>query len=176
MTSSTADNKDITRKCCRISGDSEILRHSPLFSGINPEVIKLLAYLSTRRFFKNGDYLIEQGKKAGEAFLLIDGEVDITVHHRGHEIVLQQVEKNRVIGELSLLAQFLWFFNARASGMVEVLIIDKTAFQKVLDTFPEHKDKLIERIIQLRVDRLVEQTTFMLDKLLNSKGKLKTAI
>jgi CRP-like cAMP-binding protein len=91
-------------------------------------------------------------------------------------LLLQRVEKDWVIGELSLLAQFDWFFNARASGTVEVLVIDRTAFQKVLETFPEHKDRLIERVIQLRVDRLVSQTTFMLDKFLNSDNDLKTAI
>lgn len=176
MTSSTAANKQTAQKCCRISGDFEILRHSPLFSGINHEVVKLLAYLSTRRIFKDGDYLIEQGKKAGQAFLLVEGGIDITVHHRNREILLQHVEKNWVIGELSLLAHFLWFFNARASGTAEVLVIDREAFQKVLEKYPEYKDKLIERIIQLRVDRLVGQTTFMLDKLLDSNGDLKTAI
>lgn len=176
MTSSTAGNKEAAQKCCRISGDSEILRHSPLFSGINHEVVKLFAYLSTRRTFRDGDYLIEQGKKANQAFLLIGGEVEITVHHRNREILLQRVEKNWVFGELSLLAEFLWFFNARASGTVEVLVIDRTAFQKVLEKFPEHKDQLIERVIQLRVDRLAGQTTFMLDKFLNSNGDLKTAI
>ena len=137
----------------------------------------LLAYLSTRRIFHDGDYLIEQGKKAEQAFLLIEGEVDITVHHREREILLQQEGKNRVIGELSLLAQFLWFFNARASGKVEALVIDRTSFQKVLEKFPEYRDKLIERVIKIRVDRLAGQTISMLDRFLNNDGAdLKTAI
>lgn len=137
----------------------------------------LLAYLSTRRIFNNGDLLIEQGKKAEQAFLLIEGKVDITVYHHEREIFLQQEGKNRVIGELSLLAQFLWFFNARASGTVEALIIDRTSFQKVLEKFPEHRDKLIERVIKLRVDLMAGQTISMLDRFLNNNGTdLKTAI
>lgn len=163
--------------CCRLSGDFEILRRFPLFAGINYEVTKLFAYLSTRRTLKTGDYLIEQGKNADKAFLIVKGSVEITVHHRGREIVLQQLTDNAIFGELCLLAQFHWFFNARTADTTDVLIIDRTVFQKVIEKYPEHKDKLVERVIQLRVDRLVDQNTHMLDQILAANTQpIKTAI
>ncbi|MEE4165890.1 MAG: cyclic nucleotide-binding domain-containing protein [Desulfocapsaceae bacterium] len=168
MTSSTTTTEHLNQERSRLSSDFNLLRQSPVFSGIHHDVIKLFAYLSTRRSFKAGDYLIEQGKKANLAFVLVSGSVEITVHHRDREIVLQQLPPGSVFGELALLAQFKWFFNARAVNGAEVIIIDQTAFQKVIEKFPEQKDKLIERVIQIRVSRLENQTTFMLDQLLST--------
>jgi len=75
-----------------------------------------------------------------------------------------------------LLAQFDWFFTIKAVDSVEALIIDRATFQKVLEKFPEHKDTLIERVVQLRVERLIDQTSFMLDKFLSSDQKPATAL
>ncbi len=171
MTSSTTPTEGINQERCRLSSDFSLLRQSQVFSGIHHDVVKLFAYLSAHRSLKKGDYLIEQGKKAHQAFILINGAVEISVHHREKEIILQQLKPGSVFGELALLAQFNWFFSARAASDVEVIIIDQTAFQKVIEKFPEQKDKLIERVIQIRINRLESQTTFMLDQLLSAGGK-----
>ncbi len=160
-------DKYVNQESCRLSSDFNLLRQSEIFSGVHHDVVKLLAYLSSHRLFQPGAYLIEQRKKANQAFILIRGTVEITVHHRGKEIVLQQLQQGSVFGELALLAEFEWFFNARAVHEAEVIIIDQTAFHKVIEKFPEHKDKLTERIIQIRVKRLESQTTHMLDQFLS---------
>lgn len=171
MSSSTPPDSYVVRSGSRLSSDFELLRHSPVFSGLNPEVVKLFAYLSVHRSYKTGDFLVEQGQKADKAFILVRGSVDITVIHRGHRMTLQRLEKDSFFGELALLAQFKWFFNAQAGDDTEVIIIDRTAFQKVIEKYPEQKDKLIERLVQLRVDRLVNQTSFMLDQTLEDNAK-----
>lgn len=176
MTSLTTTDKYVSQNSCRLSADFEILRRSPVFSGVNLDVVKLFAYLSTHRSYKAGEYLIIQGTKAHQAFLQVTGRVEITVHHRDNEVLLQQLDQGSVFGELALLAQFTWFFNARAAEDLEVIIIDQTVFQKVIEKFPEHKDKLIERVIQIRVDRLAQQTTFMLDQLTSNGSYPRAAM
>jgi hypothetical protein len=44
-------------------------------------------------------------------------------------------------------------------------MIERSSFQKILEKYPDYKDQLIERIVQVRVDHLIDQTNFMLDKL-----------
>lgn len=176
MTSSTTTTENVNQGPGLLSSDFALLRQSPVFSGIHHDVVKLFAYLSAHRSMKAGDYLIEQGKKANQAFILVKGAVEITVHHRHREIVLQQLKPGAVFGELALLAKFNWFFSARAASDAEVIIIDQTAFQKVIEKFPEQKDKLIERVIQIRINRLESQTTFMLDQLLSTGEKPTEAI
>ena len=86
------------------------------------------------------------------------------------------MNKGDFFGELALLAQFDWFFSARAVTEVEALAIERKAFQKILEKYPDHKDVLIERIIQLRVHRLISQTAFMLDKLVLNDANAKASL
>ena len=112
--------------------------------------------------------LIEQGNQADSAFIINDGSIDITITHREREVVLQRLKEGDFFGELALLAQFDWFFSARAATDLQALVIERSSFQKILEKYPEYRDQLIERIVQLRVDRLIDQTNFMLDKLVLS--------
>ena len=164
MSSSTAAEGD-GQNICRLTSDFELLRHSSLFSGLHLDVVKLFAYLSTRRGYRQDDWLIEQDGQADRAFIINHGTVAISVSHKGSEVMLQRLDSGDFFGELALLAQFDWFFSARAVTDVQALVIERTAFKKILEKYPDHKDPLIERIIQLRVDRLKDQTAFMLDKL-----------
>lgn len=174
MNSSTAAETK-NNGICRLSKDFDLLRHTALFAGLNLDVVKLFAYLSNRRTFHHGDLLIEQGKKSQKAFILVDGTVEVSVNHRDKEVTLQQLKDEGFFGELALLAQFDWFFSVRAVTDVEVLSIDRAAFQKVIEKFPHHKDQLIERMIKLRVDRLTNQTALLLDRLQAAEEQLSAA-
>ncbi len=158
---------------CRLSSDFELLRQAPLFAGLQPEVVKLFAYLASHRSYRPGDMLIKQGSKADRAFILVEGEVEVSVYHRERNATLQHLLKPSFFGELALLAQFNWFFSVRAVTQVETLVIERTTFQKVIEKFPHHKDALIERIIKLRIERLVDQTAYMLDRFQFSDNEQK---
>ena len=92
MNSSTAVNSDAPSRS-RLSNDFDLLRRTPFFSGLHLDVIKLLAYLTVHRSYRPGDPLIEQGKKADRAFVLINGSVDVSVLHRGNNVILQQLKE-----------------------------------------------------------------------------------
>ena len=166
MSSSIKPEQSAECSTCQISDDLERLRYSQLFSGLHLDVVKLFAYLSPHRSFKKGDPITIQNTDANEAYIIISGSVEITVEHRGRQITLQRLEKDGFFGELALLARFKWFFGSKAAEDVDVLVIDRNAFQKVIEKYPEYKDKLVERIIQLRIDRLASQTSYMLDQII----------
>lgn len=155
--SATADSK--------INCDFEVLRRSPVFSGADTEVVKLFAYLAKRKKYKPGEYILTKGKGAIEAYYLISGSAEVTTIHHGNEVVLQHINHNTFFGELALLARFNWFFNVRSVTESEVLMISRESFGKVLEKYPEKREKMVEKIVQLRVERLEEQTTFLLDTL-----------
>lgn len=148
---------------CQISCDFKILQNSDVFRSTNTDVVKLFAYLAKRKKHIPGDQLITIGKEANRAFLLLAGEIEITTFHRGKEVVIQQLKKGAFFGELALLAKFNWFFNARAKTDCEVMVIERKCFEKVLEKYPEKRKTISERIVQFRVERLTEQTEFMLD-------------
>lgn len=161
MSLSTTTECDST---CRISRDFDILRKTELFSSTSPEILKLFAYLAKHRRYESGEPIIRQGEKAGSAYFTLKGEVEISTSHKGREVTLQYLKKNSFFGELALLAKFDWFFTARAVNATEVLIIDRESFKKIIEKYPEKKDKIIEKLIQLRISRFEQQNALMLDK------------
>lgn len=176
MNSSTAANPDTSQTSRMMVRDLELLRHTELFGGLNLNMVKLFAYLSVRRSYSGGDLIVEQNQKADKAFILISGKVDVSVLHRDKEIKMQPLKQDDFFGELALLAQFDWFFSIRAATDVAVLIIHRHAFQKVTEKFPDQKDILVERVIQLRVNRLIDQTSYMLDNFILADESLATSL
>ncbi len=150
---------------CKISCDFDVLRRSSVFAGADTEVVKLFAYLAKRKKYQPGELIISIEEGAAESYYLISGTAEATTIHRSKEVILQKIQHDTFFGELALLARFNWFFNVRAVSECEVIIITRESFQKVLEKYPQKREKMVEKIVQLRVERLVEQTTFMLDKL-----------
>jgi len=158
-----------TPECrCRITIDFDILRQSAVFAGAPAEVVKLFAYLSRHRIYQAGEQIILQGDKAESCYLIISGEVDIITRHREQEIVVQRLRAGSFFGELALLARFDWFFSAKATQETEILIISREGFEKVLSKYPEKRDKITEKVIQLRISRFENQTANLLDRLLEA--------
>jgi CRP-like cAMP-binding protein len=169
MSSSTA-----TENSCRISKDFDILRRTELFSSAPAEIIKLFAYLAKHRIYQPGETILSQGEKADNCYLLLRGEVDVSTLHKGHNIVVQRVQPGSFFGEIALLARFEWFFSATARSEAELLITDRESFQKVLDKYPDKRQQITEKLIQLRISRFENQTSYLLDRLIESGYVSKT--
>ncbi len=152
---------------CKLTNDFEILRQLPVFAGADVEVTKLFAYLAQRKKFGPGDTIIQDGKEANCSYHLISGKAVVTTIHKGEEVILQHLKPGAFFGELALLAHFNWFFSVKVIMEAELILIDRQSFNKVLGRFPKRREKIIEKIIQLRIERLKEQTTFVLDKLIS---------
>lgn len=149
---------------CKLTSDFEILRHSPVFSGIDTDVVKLFAYLAQRKKYRKDQAIISLGAETAEAYYLISGGASVSTLHAGKEYILQHLPPGTFFGELALLARFKWFFNVSAEEESDIMIITRESFKKVLDNFPLQRERLIEKIVQLRVERLIDQTSFLLDK------------
>lgn len=158
-----------TPECaCRITRDFDLLRQTEVFDGAPAEVVKLFAYLARHRTYGDGERILNQDDKAEDCSLIIRGAVDIITRHRGQEIVVQRLRPGSYFGELALLARFNWFFSARAVDETEVLVISRESFQRVLDKYPERREKITEKVIQLRISRFENQTANLLDRLLEA--------
>lgn len=174
MDSSTAESCE-----CRISRDLDVLRQMDIFARTPLEIVKLFAYLSRRRRYEAGETIIRQGTPATSAFLLMAGEVEVSIHYKDRNIVLQETSDKHLFGELALLSSFDWFFTTKAKTEVEVLIIDHGAFQKIMEKFPEKREKITDRIIQFRIARFQQQTTKLLDRIIEGEpagSSLKNSI
>ena len=152
-----------TASPCRISKDFDYLRQLEVFSGSPPEVVKLFAYLVKHRVYAAGQCIAQKGDAADCAFLVIRGSVAIVTVHRQTEVSLQHLGSGAFCGEMALLARFTWPFTARATSETELIVIDRESFSKVMEKYPDRRSAVTEKIIQLRVARMEQQTHNMLD-------------
>lgn len=162
-------SSSITTECnCRISEDFDILRRMEVFSSAPAEVIKLFAYFAKHRIYQPGETILRQGNKADSCFFIIRGKVTVSATHKEQDIILQQLGSGAFFGELALLARFEWFFSVKAIEETELVITDRESFQRILEKYPERRERITEKIIQLRISRFENQTAYLLDKLIAS--------
>ncbi len=150
-----------------MEGKLAFLRQLPFFSNTPLETVRLYAYLSTKEQYFAQEPIIVQGDPADRLFLIISGEVAICEDHNEREFHLQSLsgEGFNYFGELTLLAEFDWFFSARALSDVTLLSISREAFKKVMEKFPENYAETVAFIVKLRIDRFIDQTDYLLDNL-----------
>ncbi len=139
-----------------------------VFSSAPAEVIKLFAYFAKHRVYQPGEMILQQGDKADSCFFVIRGKVEVTAMHKGQHVVLQHLADNAFFGELALLARFEWFFSVKALEETELIITDRESFQKILEKYPDRRERITEKIVQLRISRFEHQTAYLLDKLIDS--------
>ncbi len=142
------------------------LQQLELFRGTSLDILKLYAYLSKKEEYEPGEPIVLQGKPAKSMYLIISGSVSIYEKHGGINYKLQELTPDTLnyFGELALLSKFNWFFSAWADSKTTILSISREAFQKIMERFPEAFPVAIEKIISLRINRLIAQTHGFIEK------------
>lgn len=140
------------------------LRQLPFFANTPLETIRLYAYLAQRENYSENEPIVSQGEPCDRMFLIMSGKVAICEDHHEREFHLQMLsaEGFNYFGELALLAQFDWFFSAKASTDVKMLTITREAFHKVMEKYPDRLPDTVAHIVQLRIQRFVDQTHYLL--------------
>ncbi|WP_118134170.1 cyclic nucleotide-binding domain-containing protein [Oceanicella sp. SM1341] len=150
-----------------LSRECEILRHSPLFAGVDLAQLKLLVLMAENRTFHDGECLMRQGEDGNAAFVLLNGDAEILVEAHGKDTAVARVGAHEVVGEMALLTEGPRSATVRALGTVQALRIDRTTFLKLLKQFPEMGLELL----RVMTDRL-EHTTA---ELANARAALACA-
>ncbi len=120
-----------------LTEDVEILRRIPLFSGIDPAKLKLLAFASERMDYDQGQNLFRQGEVGDAAYVIVNGSADIIVETDDGEIPVAEFTDNAFIGEIAILCDVPRTATVRAKTKLEVLKIKKEHFLGLIKDFPE---------------------------------------
>ncbi|MEO4041342.1 cyclic nucleotide-binding domain-containing protein [Hoeflea sp. CAU 1731] len=119
-----------------LNSEVEMLRTIPLFAGVDPAKLKLLAFSSERVTFSDGQIIFKQGKEGDNAYVVLDGNADVIFEKDGEEILVAEVGKNALIGELAILCNAPRSATVRAKGRLEALNIKKEYFLGLITEFP----------------------------------------
>ncbi|WP_185985069.1 cyclic nucleotide-binding domain-containing protein [Aureimonas mangrovi] len=135
-----------------LSNEVEILRRAPLFQGIEPSRLKLVAYTSRVMCFAAGDVLFHQGEVGDSAYLIMSGEAVVLASSPIGEIELARFGRNDIVGEIGILCDIPRTATVRAESDLATLQIGKDCLSDMLDAFPSMARAML-REMALRLNR-----------------------
>jgi predicted acylesterase/phospholipase RssA/CRP-like cAMP-binding protein len=104
---------------------------SPLLAGFSGEVGARLTTEPDRLLLAAGDWLFREGERADTAYLVRSGRLEIVVEHPA-EVVVRQVKRGAMIGELALLMDGVRSASARASRDSELTQLNREQFEQLV--------------------------------------------
>lgn len=119
--------------------DQEILgqlARVPLFRELGPRAVARLARSSTRRQVPADTNIVEVGDPGHALFVVLGGEVDVLYPARSPEFRLARLGPGECFGEMALLNDMPGAATVRSTGAVEVLQLERSAFNQVLEESP----------------------------------------
>lgn len=111
--------------------EAEMLRKVPLFSGLSPAELKLLAFTSSVLHFGPGEMLMRLGEAADCAYVILEGEVEILGETSAGEFVIAVQGRNAMIGEMGVLTDAPRSATVRAKAPVRALRISGEVFLRL---------------------------------------------
>ena len=136
----------------------ELIRQFPIFSKIQPAMQKLLCFSSERLTYDAGQVMFNAGDAGDAAFIIIDGEVEISVPTPSGPIIVNTLGKNELLGEIAIFGDVPRTATAKAIAKLEALKISKDMFVKVIRENPDAAVELI-RILAGRLANTTSQLT-----------------
>ena len=133
-----------------IEQEVDILRKIPLFANVDPAKLKLMCFASQRLTFAKGQTLCDQGDVGDAAYVIIDGTADVVIENNG-PLVVAQVGKNDIIGEIAILCDVPRTASVVATSELTALEVTKDLFFRMVMDFPEMAVEIM-RVLAHRLD------------------------
>ena len=112
------------------------LSQIPMFRGIEPARLKLLAFTSERIRFKPNQPFFRQGDMADAAYLVLEGKADVMLNAKTGTIKLAELGRNALVGEMAILSGTPRSATVIATEPTTALRIDRRVFLELLTQFP----------------------------------------
>lgn len=110
-----------------------------------------------RRSAEQGDILFHEGDDGEEAYLILDGAVEVYLGSGNEEVVLATLKRGDIIGEMALIDNQPRMASARAVGDTQLTVMTRDDLDQRLAKLGE-SDKVLRRLIDVFVDRLRGQS------------------
>jgi CRP/FNR family cyclic AMP-dependent transcriptional regulator len=123
----------------------DFLRSHPAFRQLPANVLEQVKSNVIRRRVQRGTLIFSKGDHGSGLMAVLDGSVRISLPTiNGHEVVLDQVPRGEVFGELALIDGQPRSASATAAENCELMVIDRRNFIQFIHSHPEVAVKLLE--------------------------------
>jgi CRP-like cAMP-binding protein len=117
-----------------VRADVETIRNIPIFSECEAAHLQLLAFSAVRESFEPGTALVQQGSQGTAAYLILNGEVEVSTAEMG---LVGEAGPGALLGEVAMIGGSPYSLTARAINTVSTARIDRELFLRVAQEFPE---------------------------------------
>lgn len=135
-----------------IDDEVALLRTVPFFETMESGKLKLLAYVSERLEFEGGDVVFEQDSSGDDVYFILAGMADVVTEMDGNAVVVAQLGRHALFGEMSVFCDLPRTAGVRARGHLAVLRIPGEAFLALIKEEPALALQVI-RELALRLAR-----------------------
>jgi CRP-like cAMP-binding protein len=130
-----------------LSDDIRLFSQVPLFQGLDPDQLRLIAFGAERRNIGKGQALFREHSPAECAFVVARGRFDLYTEGRdGIAELNSSVGPGTLLSELALVTMVERKFTAVAAQDGEVVRIPRTLFHRLLEEYPA-----VARILETRI-------------------------
>ncbi|MCB1416725.1 MAG: cyclic nucleotide-binding domain-containing protein [Nitratireductor sp.] len=120
-----------------LSDDIELLGGITLFDGFPAEQLRLLAFGSRRLFLRGGEVLFQEGDASDGGYVIVKGQLDLTVMAGNREKILSSQLAGSLVGEVTLVTSNRRVTNAIARTNCELIFMPRELFLRMLREYPE---------------------------------------
>ena len=111
----------------------DLLRAVPLFADLPDGIFEQVSRGSTEIEVPKGETIIREGERAQTAYVVIEGELEVTKLSEGRQVVLSRVGPGEVQGEIALIEDVPRNATVIAITPARLLEIEATAFRALLE-------------------------------------------
>jgi CRP-like cAMP-binding protein len=134
---------------------SENFEDFPIFKGLDPEHLTLLAERFQHDSFPDEHVIFNQGDRADRLYVLTSGRVEIRFKpDDGEVLTVAEIEKNGVFGWSAALGRNEYTSCAVCMGETEALSVRGDVLRKLCESHPETGVIILERLAEVIAERL----------------------
>jgi thioredoxin reductase (NADPH) len=122
----------------------------PSLPALDASELSFLEGLGTRRAIRAGDYLYRAGDAGYDFYVVLSGQVEISISTDGDERLIATHGPGRFLGELNLLTRLRVFVDARVVEAGEVLAVPVETLRRIIATQPQLSDKILATFMARR--------------------------
>jgi CRP-like cAMP-binding protein len=112
--------------------DARALQLLPMFEGVEPAALEVLATKGFERSFGPGQTLLREGDPGDEVMIVLDGRADVAVG--GHRV--GEIGPGDCVGEMAVLDRAPRSATVTSSTALRVFVVPAERFADLLDTSP----------------------------------------
>ncbi len=127
----------------------DALRASPLAAELTPAETQVLAALVRVRALKDAEVLLPEGARDGHLHVVVSGRIHVMKEGPHGRTLLHTVEPGDLVGELSFMDDEPRYAALVASGVCEVLVLDRRDFETLVETEPRVVYKVMRAVMRV---------------------------